>query len=547
MLTQILKSKRTWFVLLPFFVSVGLMLYGFTGMFLRLQVIFNDVVEDMSFGWLVPVFSAYVLWTLRARLSRAAGAPSLVGALACLPFVALALLGTRGLQVRLEQVGFIGLCITLPWAFFGWKVAKLCCFPALFLLFTIPVSTFLDVVTIHLRLIASGTAFAVLKGFGIDVIQQGTAVISQGPHAFNIDVAEPCSGLRSLMALMALTASYAWFTQPTWLRRGLLFACSVPLAVLGNVARILTICLCAVWGSTEFATGFYHDYSGYIVFIVAIACMVGCGEGVTRLAARFERGKGPARADETRDGAAEPSVVVRRAWLPACAAVVLGGLFVFQARTPVSMVMSPPAVALPEKLPGYRTDEIRYCHREQCGRSIFVSHLEEGGGTCPVCGGELHPISLGEKTVLPADTRFLKRVYRKGQYSFLVTVVIGGRERRSIHRPELCMPAQGYQMSDSQTFSVSGRAFRSIRLTGELMPSSVLSYTFFNQAGFRTASHTRRILMDAWDRSVYNRVDRWVMLTVTASAHDFGGVDLARDADRQAVLQFLTQLEGSLP
>lgn len=545
MLVDFFKTKRAWTVFFPFAATVCLMLYGFGGMFLRLRTIFNDVVEDMSFGWLVPLFSLYVLWTMRARLVRLAGAPSLVGALACLPCVAVALLGTRGLQVRLEQIGFIGLCITLPWAFFGRRLAAACVFPALFLLFTIPVSNFLDVITIHLRLLASGTAFAVLKGFGIDVVQQGTAVISQGPHAFNIDVAEPCSGLRSLMALTALTAAYAWFTQPTWLRRGALFACAVPLAVLGNVARILTICLCAVWGSPDFATGFYHDYSGYIVFIVAIACMVGCGEGVTQLAQRFRPG---ARTDTAPCACTDANASAGRlVWLPAVLAVCLGVAFVCQAHTPVSMVASPPEVVLPAQLRGYRTDAIRYCHNEQCARPVYASHVASDRAACPVCGGALHDISLGEKTVLPADTRFLKRVYRIGAYDFLVTVVIGGRHRCSIHRPELCMPAQGYVMSDSQTLSVSGRAFRSIRLSGEFVPSSVLSYTFFNQTGFRTASHTKRILMDAWDRSVHNRIDRWVMVTVTASSNMSDGVDLAREADRRTVMSFLEQLEKALP
>ena len=218
---QISKSKR----LMPFLVTVGFMLYGFGGMFIRLQQVFSNPQEDMSFGWLVPIFSIYVLWTSRHDLKKSVGLPSVWGLLACLPCMAVALLGTRGLQVRMEQVGFVGLCVAIPWAFFGWRTAKLCFFPAIFLLFTVPLSTFLDTVTIHLRLLASGTAFMALKGFGVEAVQQGTAIISQGEHPFNIDVAEPCSGLRSLFALMALTAAYAWHTQTTWLRRFLLFAC----------------------------------------------------------------------------------------------------------------------------------------------------------------------------------------------------------------------------------------------------------------------------------------------------------------------------------
>ena len=160
---RILQSKRA----ILFLTAVGFMLYGFCGMFGRLRQIFNDPLEDMSFGWLVPVFALYVLWTSRRELKESVGRPSVLGFLACLPCIAVALIGTRGLQLRLEQAGFVGLCISLPWAFYGWRVAKLCMFPAIYLLFTVPLATFLDVVTIHLRLLASSTAITVLQGFGV--------------------------------------------------------------------------------------------------------------------------------------------------------------------------------------------------------------------------------------------------------------------------------------------------------------------------------------------------------------------------------------------
>lgn len=578
---RIFQSKRVFL----FLATVGFMLYGFCGMFNRLRYVFSDPIEDMSFGWLVPVFALYVLWTSRRELKESVGRPSVLGLLACLPCVATALLGTRGLQVRLEQAGFVGLCVALPWAFFGWRTAKLCIFPAIFLLFTVPLSTFLDAVTIHLRLLASGTAFAVLKGFGVEVVQKGTAIIAQGAHTFNIDVAEPCSGLRSLFALMALTAAYAWYTQPTWLRRIALFCCAIPLAVLGNVVRILTICLCAAWMSSDFAMGFYHDYSGYVIFIVAISLMVACGEVVTRFAESWERSRGltvkKGAKKEADDGRAfknlacvrdikGPTDAIKdmrdskdakdvgdgnaakgpRTWLAVVAVVVLAPLFVFQAMTPVSMIMEPPEVSLPEKLPGYVAEKVFFCTNEQCSHMWLSSALSEGQTTCSVCGSGLSGASVGENTVLPKDTRIFKRVYRRPAdgIQFLVSVVIGGQSKRSLHRPELCMPAQGYIMHDPRTFTVADRPFHAIHLIGAGAPPSVLVYTFFNQAGVRTASHTRRIFIDTWDRSVHNRIDRWVMVTVNASVpFDTAGFDLRHDADRLMMEEFLSLLSEALP
>lgn len=227
----------------------------------------------MSYAWYVPVFSLYVIWRERKEILASVGEPSALGLLLMLPSFAAGFLGIRGHQLRLEIVGFVGLIISLAWIYFGAKTAKRILFPALFLLFCMPLATFLDIVTVHLRIFSTGTAYAILRGFGVDVIRQGT-MLASSTGSFAIDVADPCSGLRSLFALTALTAGYAYFHQRTWLRRGLLFAFSVPIAVFGNVARILTIVLVAAYCSPDFATGFYHDYSGYVVFFVAISLML---------------------------------------------------------------------------------------------------------------------------------------------------------------------------------------------------------------------------------------------------------------------------------
>ena len=80
-----------------FVAAVVCMLVGFAGMYNRLSYVFSDPLEDMSHGWLVPIFSLYVLWTQRAELKKDAGAPSFWGLLACLPCLGVALAGSRGL------------------------------------------------------------------------------------------------------------------------------------------------------------------------------------------------------------------------------------------------------------------------------------------------------------------------------------------------------------------------------------------------------------------------------------------------------------------
>ena len=130
-------------------------------------------------------------------------------------------------------------------------------------------------------------------------------------------------------------------------------------------------------------------------------------------------------------------------------------------------------------------------------------------------------ISKAERTVLPSDTEILKRRYEgvNGDW-FQVSVVIGGRSKGSVHRPELCLPAQGFQMSSPRTVDVGGIEWRFVTLAHRGASAMGFAYTFFNQDGYRTCSHLRRIFRDVWDRSIRGRIDRWVMVTVHSSVSD---------------------------
>ncbi len=268
--------------LLLFALAFASMLWGYRLLiFKHAPEVFSEPIEDMSYGWYVPLFSLYVLWRERRELQESFGAPSLVGLVFVLPFFFLGFLGARGGQMRFEVVGFAGLFLALVWSIFGRQTMKQALFPALFLLFCIPLHSFLDIVTIHLRMLSVSIAYGFLQGLGVDVIREGT-MLASSTGTYAIDIAEPCSGLRSLFAMLALTSGYAYFTQPTWCRRGLLVALAIPIAVLGNVIRIFTIVAVAASCSPDFATGFYHDYSGFIVFFAAIALMVTVGGLITK-------------------------------------------------------------------------------------------------------------------------------------------------------------------------------------------------------------------------------------------------------------------------
>ena len=126
-------------------------------------------------------------------------------------------------------------------------------------------------------------------------------------------------------------------------------------------------------------------------------------------------------------------------------------------------------------------------------------------------------ISEAERDILPADTAIDKRRYTSPEGEFLVSAVVGGRSKGSIHRPELCLPAQGFQMTSPHTVSVGDFEWHFVILARKEASSMGFAYTFFNQDGYRTSSHLRRIFRDVWDRSIRGRIDRWVMVTVYSS------------------------------
>ena len=523
-------SDVRWFVV-AILAVIGWMIYHETISYTIMM--FGAPIEDMSHGWLVPFVSAYVIWCRRKAFRELAGRPSSRGFLWVCFFVTIGWFGGRGGQSRIEQASLIGLIWAVPYAFWGRCVARLMLFPAWFLVFTIPMSSFTDFFTVHLRIISSSLATAILNGVGLSVEQSGTALYSRVPGAeFNVDVADPCSGIRSLFAMISLTATYAYFTQRSLLQKWVLFACAIPLAMVGNIFRILSICLVATWFGQDVATGYYHDYSGYVVFLVGVVLMIKTGHLIEKggamvqrmafLPLALRRTDAPIVLPDTR--------MPMRAdllWVWGTLALVAGQLaFKVLLPRPVFESADFVATALPEQVADFTGVRPWYCHNEQCLDVVEETQLrapnpQKGASfACPKCGGQLYPASLGEMKDLPADTVILKRDYRAADgLVYNVSVVIGGRKRNSIHRAELCLPAQGYVMLDAGRWVLNGpsgapQAVRKITAQHPDGPKISLFYWFASK-NRESCSHTQRILTDVWDRSVHNRINRWVMIAVS--------------------------------
>lgn len=149
----------------------------------------------------------------------------------------------------------------------GWATARLLAFPVLLLYFVVPAPGMIQA-TNDLQLLATKSAFHLSKLFGIQASLSGNDIFSIPMDKWKFNIAEGCSGVRSLMALTLVSAVYAHLTQKVLWKKIVLFACSVPLAILSNCLRVASILVVAEYFSAEFAAKTYHEGSGFLFFLV---------------------------------------------------------------------------------------------------------------------------------------------------------------------------------------------------------------------------------------------------------------------------------------
>lgn len=236
---------------------------------------------DYSHGPLLPLVSLYTLWCRRDQFRLASKAISFRGISVVAAALALHWIAIRGDLFRLSLVSLLLFLWGCGFALYGAAVARLLLFPVGYLVFCIPLNV-LDTFSFQLRIAAAILSNGILNGIGIASQRIGTAIHSAAGGAFAFDVADPCSGIRSLLALTAIAAAYAYFTQDTAWRKWILFLFSAPIAIAANVARIVSIAVVAQVFGQDAALKLYHDYSGYIVFTVAVLLLMLGGRLVSR-------------------------------------------------------------------------------------------------------------------------------------------------------------------------------------------------------------------------------------------------------------------------
>jgi EpsI family protein len=198
----------------------------------------------------------------------------------------------------------------------------------------------------------------------------------------------------------------------------------------------------------------------------------------------------------------------------------------------VAFTEDEPRYVLPDRVGEYAARDILFCQNEQCQRSVLV---EPGSRrtVCAVCGSPLGDRSLGEKLILPADTAIVRKQYTKaGAAPILATIVVSGKEQKSIHRPQQCLPAQGFVIEGSRRIDwpIPARTplravLLDIRKKARAADGSergrLETYAYWFRGGGReTSSYLACLFWMSADRVLHHRMPRWAYLSVATTRED---------------------------
>jgi exosortase len=248
-------------------VIAGLLAWLYSSIAARLAVQWWDD-PNFSHGFFVPLFSLFVLWQDRARLTSLKPKPSWWG----VPIVVLSLgvlvVGVLGAELFLSRISLILLLAGLVVLFQGWHWFRAVLFPWAFLFLMVPIpSIVFNQITFPLQLLASKVAATTLPWAGVPVLREGNVI---NLPAMPLEVAQACSGIRSLLSLTTLAIIYGYLMETRiWIRVTLALA-SIPIAVAANSFRIFGTGLLVQYWDPDKAEGFFHAFSGWLIFVVSL-------------------------------------------------------------------------------------------------------------------------------------------------------------------------------------------------------------------------------------------------------------------------------------
>ena len=196
-------------------------------------------------------------------------------------------LGVFGAEEFLSRVSLLLLLAGVVIQFCGWRYFRTGLFPwaVLFLMIPLPRILFAEI-TLPLQFLSSRLGSGLLDLAGIQNLREGNLIHL---HSLTLDVAEACSGLRSLMSLVTVAVVYGYvFSSKRWLRLVLVIG-AIPVAIVANGFRIMGSGLVGEYWGPDKSEGFFHGFSGVVVFVFSFLLLISLGQAVQWTLGVFRR------------------------------------------------------------------------------------------------------------------------------------------------------------------------------------------------------------------------------------------------------------------
>jgi|SRR5579883_85141 len=241
------------------------------------SVLFHLAVQwwsdpNFSHGAFVPFFSAFLVWRKREQLRDIPQNPSWSGLIFLIAGLAMLTLGTFGAELFLSRFSILlviaGICIYCA----GWKLFRAVLFPWALLVLMIPIPAIIfNQITFPLQILSSKLASALLPLCNVPVLREGNVI---NLPSIPLEVAEACSGIRSLMSLTTMAIIYGTLADNNVVRKILLALAAIPIAVAANAFRIFGTGLLVQYWDPDKALGFFHEFSGWVIFIFSLMLLL---------------------------------------------------------------------------------------------------------------------------------------------------------------------------------------------------------------------------------------------------------------------------------
>lgn len=217
--------------------------------------------------WMIPFICVYMVWYKREEIAKIPKQTSFHGLWLLAIGLFLAIFSVRIHQGRMPMIALPFLLSGMVWYFWGRKTAFKTAFPIFFFLFSIPLPGGIQGVTVPLQLIATQAGHWGAALFGVETIVEGTNIVSATGNWDAYSIAGGCSGLRSLSALIIISFAWAYLADKLALWKRVILALSaIPIAVVGNAFRLISIFVFAEYINPAFAGKTWHDWSGLLFF-----------------------------------------------------------------------------------------------------------------------------------------------------------------------------------------------------------------------------------------------------------------------------------------